>query len=154
MINFFKNFFNKNNFEFNNKSKDLILKAHPDLQKLVNKALSLCEIQFQVYYSARTIEEQIKLVKDGKSKTYNSRHLHNMAVDVYAEIEKGKANWEHKHYVTIDKAFQEAAEKLKISYIWGGTFKGFVDANHFELNKYYYPDNPDIIKELKNKKLI
>lgn len=153
MINFFK-LFGKKKFEFNEKSKQLLELVHPDLKSLVYKALELCDIQFQVYYGVRTIEEQIELFNKGKSKTLNSRHLHKLAVDLYSEIEPNKANWDAKNYKTINDAFTKASAKLNIQYTWGGNFTSFKDYNHFELAKTKYPDNINIVKELKNRKLI
>lgn len=58
---------------FSKKSKALLEQCHPDLQKVMNEAIKIFD--FSVTEGARTKEQQAKYVKEGKSKTMNSKHL-------------------------------------------------------------------------------
>jgi hypothetical protein len=74
----------------------------------------------------RTIEQQKIYVERGLSKTINSQHLKRLAIDLnlFANGEVCKAG----DYAPIG-AFWES---LNGANRWGGNFKKFVDANHFE----------------------
>ncbi|RYD61794.1 MAG: M15 family peptidase, partial [Verrucomicrobiaceae bacterium] len=49
--------------------------VHPDLVKVVKRAIELTTIDFKVGEGVRTPARQKKLVAEGKSKTLNSRHI-------------------------------------------------------------------------------
>jgi peptidoglycan L-alanyl-D-glutamate endopeptidase CwlK len=53
-------------------------------------------------------------------------------VDVAAYV-GSEVSWDKEHYITISKAFKQAAEELNVSIRWGGDFKSFFDGPHFEL---------------------
>ena len=55
--------------------------VHPDLVKVVKRAIHLTKVDFKVIEGKRTEACQRQLVVNGKSQTMNSRHLTGHAVD-------------------------------------------------------------------------
>ena len=118
-------------------SKNNLKGVHPDLVKVVEKAITLTEIDFRVTEGLRSKTRQIELVNKGASKTLNSRHITGHAVDVVALI-GGSVRWDWPLYDKIAKAFKQAAQELNIPIIWGGDWKNFKDGPHFELDRNVY----------------
>ena len=49
-------------------------------------------------------------------------------------------DWEDlKRFEKMAKAMKKAAKELDISIVWGGDWKNFYDAPHFELDRKDYP---------------
>lgn len=72
----------------------------------------------------------------------NSRHLTGHAVDLAAWIivdKKGTVSWDWKYYYMIEKAMKQASVELKIPIEWGGDWKTFKDAPHYQLPFKQYP---------------
>ncbi len=129
-------------FKLSTKSLAKLKGVHPDLVKVVKRAIELTPIDFSITCGVRTIEEQKVLVATGKSQTMNSRHLPGAdglgyAVD-FAAWPDGKVSWELKYYREIAKAFKAAAKELKIPIVWGGDWKSFIDGPHIELDRTVY----------------
>ena len=59
--------------KFGNASKQRLATCHPDLQTVLNEAIKY--IDFSIIEGYRTKEEQDRYVKEGKSKTLESKHL-------------------------------------------------------------------------------
>ena len=118
-------------------SKNNLKGVHPDLVKVVEKAITLTEIDFRVTEGLRSKTRQIELVNKGASKTLNSRHITGHAVDVVALI-GGSVRWDWPLYDKIAKAFKQAAQELNIPIVWGGDWKNFKDGPHFELDRNVY----------------
>lgn len=118
-------------------SKNNLKGVHPDLVKVVEKAITLTEIDFRVTEGLRSKTRQIELVNKGASKTLNSRHITGHAVDIVALI-GGSVRWDWPLYDKIAKAFKQAAKELNIPIIWGGDWKNFKDGPHFELDMGVY----------------
>lgn len=110
---------------------------HPDLRKVCDLALKLSKYDFIVVEGLRTIEQQRIYVSEGKSQTMNSRHLTGHAVD-FAPIVNGNVTWTNVACKVVANAFKAAAEQLGIQITWGGDWKGFVDADHIELDHSIY----------------
>jgi peptidoglycan L-alanyl-D-glutamate endopeptidase CwlK len=45
----------------------------------------------------------------------------------------GVVSWDKEPYYKIEKAMKQAAQELNIKVRWGGDFKSFFDAPHWEL---------------------
>lgn len=118
-------------------SKNNLKGVHPDLVKVVEKAITLTEIDFRVTEGLRSKTRQIELVNKGASKTLNSRHITGHAVDVVALI-GGSVRWDWPLYDKIAKAFKQSAKELNIPIVWGGDWKTFKDGPHFELDRSVY----------------
>lgn len=112
--------------------------VHPDLVKVVKRAIELTPIDFTVTEGVRTIERQRELYAAKKSQTMNSRHLTGHAVDI-SPLVNGTVSWEWKYYYPMAEAMKKAAAELGVSIVWGGDWKTFKDAPHFELNRKVYP---------------
>ena len=118
-------------------SKNNLKGVHPDLVKVVERAISLSTIDFRVIEGIRSKQRQIELVNKGASKTLNSRHITGHAMDVVALI-GGDVRWDWPLYDKIAKAFKQAAKELNIPIVWGGDWKTFKDGPHFELDRNVY----------------
>ncbi len=106
--------------------------VHPDLVKVVKRAIQITPIDFIVVEGLRTKERQAYLVEKGASKTMNSRHLTGHAVDL-APIVDNKVSWDWKHYYPLAEAVKKAAEEVKVKVEWGGDWKSFKDGPHWQL---------------------
>ena len=118
-------------------SKNNLKGVHPDLVKVVERAISLTTVDFRVIEGLRSKQRQIELVNKGASKTLNSRHITGHAVDVVALV-GGTVRWDWPLYDKIAKAFKQASKELNIPIIWGGDWKNFKDGPHFELDRNVY----------------
>lgn len=112
--------------------------VHPDLVKVVKKAIELTECDFTVIEGLRTKQRQAQLLKEKKTTTMNSRHLTGHAVDLAAWVD-GTVSWDWKYYEQIEAAMKQAALELKIPIEWGGDWKSFKDGPHFQLPFKQYP---------------
>ncbi|GAB3257075.1 M15 family metallopeptidase [Chitinimonas naiadis] len=139
--------------------------VHPDLVKVVKRAIALTAQDFAVHDGKRTVAEQQKLVAAGASQTMDSRHLSGHAVDLVPYI-NGKLRWEWPPIYQIADAVRIAARELNVEIRWGGAWdvdfnsstdspedlvaayvarrkkaglRAFIDGPHFELPKALYP---------------
>lgn len=122
---------------FGSISESNIKGIHPDLEKVLREAIKETPVDFRVIDGLRTLAEQKVLVAKGASKTLRSRHLSGKAVDVMA-IVNGKGRWEIPLYHRIAGHVLDVADKLDVDLTWGGSWTGFPDFGHFELNKNKY----------------
>lgn len=121
------------------KSKMMLSGVHPDLVKVVNLAITLCDIDFTVVEGVRTVARQKQLYQKGATKTMRSRHIHGFAVDL-APVIGGQVRWDWPLFFRIEKAMKAAASKLKVPIEWGGDWESFRDGPHFQLPHGKYPD--------------
>lgn len=105
--------------------------VHPNLQKVVKRAIEITEIDFTVLEGLRSKDRQRKLVAEGKSKTMNSYHLTGHAVDL-APVVDGKVSWDWKYYHPLAKTVKQAAKELGVTIEWGGDWK-FKDGPHWQI---------------------
>ena len=120
------------------RSRSRLKGVHPDLVKVVERAIQLTECDFSVLEGLRTKARQAQLVKSGASKTMNSRHITGHAVDLGAYV-GGKIRWDWPLYTLIANAMKKAARELKIDIEWGGDWRTFKDGPHFQLPRRKYP---------------
>lgn len=144
--------------KFGKKSLSLLEQVHPDLQKVLNLAIQLTD--FSILDSTiRTVEQQKQFVKEGKSKTMNSKHLkkyfpeykkeYSSAVDIIPYFSsEPHLDWSDREEFTllagvvlgIAKMLYDKGE-IKHHIRWGGNWgvgnrikhTSFVDMPHFEL---------------------
>ena len=110
--------------------------VHPDLVAVVKLAISITEQDFTVIEGIRNINRQRELYKAGKSTTMNSRHITGHAVDMVP----WPVDWNDlERFEVMSEAMKTAAEELDIPIVWGGDWKSFYDAPHFELDRKTYP---------------
>lgn len=127
-------------FQFSKRSLDRMMGVDQRLVDVATRALEISPIDFGIpeFGGLRTAEDQRQLYAQGKSKAdgrmKKSRHQDGDALDVYAYVD-GKASWEKEHLAIIAAAMLQAAIELEVKVKWGGHFKSFYDAPHFELFK-------------------
>ena len=112
--------------------------VHPDIAAVVLRADEL-GARMHITCGLRTVEEQTRLVKAGKSRTMKSRHLTGHAVDFVVAEPGGGVSYDHDDMAACAAIFKQAAEELGIPIEWGGDWKSFVDTPHIELDRKVYP---------------
>src|SRR5690606_10395902 len=126
-------------YKLSEKSLDRLKGLHPDLVKVVKRAIEITDIDFSVGEGLRTITRQKELFKQGATKTMNSRHLTGHAVDLFALDKDGKVTWDWKYYYPLAAAVKKAAEDVGVSIEWGGDWSKFKDGPHYQLPWSKYP---------------
>ena len=119
-------------YKLSRRSLDRMAGVHPKLVEVVKLAITRSPLDFSITEGLRTIERQRELVKAGKSKTMNSRHLKGEAVDICILID-GKANWDLRNYRLVADTFKACAHELGVAVTWGGDWQSFVDGPHFQI---------------------
>ena len=131
-------------FKFSQRSEDNLNGVHPDLIKVVHRALQLSAVDFTVIEGVRTKARQKELFAKKATKTMNSRHLTGHAVDLVPY----PLDWNNKHaFEQVAQAMLKAAKELGIAIRWGGDWningrshdEKFYDGPHFELLRSVYP---------------
>ena len=112
--------------------------VHPDLVKVVERAIQLTPVDFTVLEGLRSLERQKALVAAGASQTLKSRHLDGHAVDLGAWVDE-QVDWSWPLYGKIAGAMKAAVAELKIPIEWGGDWTTFKDGPHFQLPWKDYP---------------
>ena len=125
-------------FSLGPRSKQRLKGVHPDLVKVVERAIEITDVDFTVLEGLRTPERQKALVEAGASQTLNSRHLTGHAVDLGAWV-GDEVRWDWPLYHKISAAMKEAAKLEGVSIVWGGGWRTFKDGPHFELDRKAYP---------------
>lgn len=133
-------------YELSAKSEANMLGLHPDLIRLAHQAIVITPFDFGINSSTvRTIEEQKKLVEDGKSKTMASRHIPennesnlSCAIDFNVYVD-GRITWNIEYFRPVAQAFVTAAIDAGIQIDLGILWRTFIDGPHVELNREYYP---------------
>lgn len=113
--------------------------VHPDLVRVVQKAITLSKVDFTVIEGVRTIERQRELYAKGATRTMRSRHLHGLAVDIVPYV-AGQVRWDWPLFDPISSAMFKAAEAEGIPVEWGGNWASFRDGPHWQLPHGKYPD--------------
>jgi len=150
-------------FKFGASSERELVGVNADLVRVTRLALQYCTQDFTVYDGIRTVKEQMAHVKNGTSKTMQSKHLDGLAVDLVPWI-NGKPTWDWDGCYKIACAMDQAATELGLAHLitWGGAWdrrlsdfggkpesykaeveayskrhpgKDFLDGPHFEIQK-------------------
>jgi peptidoglycan L-alanyl-D-glutamate endopeptidase CwlK len=153
-------------FNLSKRSLKTLIGVHPDLVKVVHRAIEITEVDFLVGCGVRSLATQRKYVREGKSKTMNSRHLkasngYSHAVDLWM-WKDGGISWDtsgaedrytisnkddYTNYQEIGTSVISAGRELGIPIRWGADWDGdgqhtdhsFIDFVHFELPESQYP---------------
>jgi peptidoglycan L-alanyl-D-glutamate endopeptidase CwlK len=119
-------------------SQKRLIGVHPDLVRVVRKAIRVTTVDFTVTEGVRTLARQRELVAAGASRTLNSRHLTGHAVDLAALV-GGKVRWDWPLYRLLNQAMQKAATEVGVPVEWGGNWTTFRDGPHWQLPHKQYP---------------
>ena len=102
------------------------------LKAIVIECAARCAFPFNVSEGVRSVEQQREYVRQGKSRTMNSKHLTGRAVDLYPlTMNRKQVDWSRFEELA-DLMFQVASDQ-GTEIVWGGHWKTFVDKCHFEL---------------------
>jgi peptidoglycan L-alanyl-D-glutamate endopeptidase CwlK len=119
-------------------SNERLRGVHPDLVKVVRRAIEITPIDFSIVEGLRTLARQRELVGSGASQTMASRHLTGHAVDV-APFEGGQIHWDWPRFRVLAPAIQQAAADVDVNVEWGANWTGFPDGPHWQLPWKLYP---------------
>jgi peptidoglycan LD-endopeptidase CwlK len=113
-------------YTLGNKSRTELFGVHPDLVRVVERAIAITTQDFAVHDGLRTPEGQAQLIASGASHTLKSKHLpqadgFSHAVDLVPYI-NGKLRWEWSPIFKIAVAVDTAAAELGIELRWGGVW--------------------------------
>lgn len=125
-------------FVLGSRSRKNLEGVHPDLVRVVERAIQLTKQDFTVIEGLRTKERQAQLLKQGATRTMNSRHLTGHAVDIVPWV-NGTVSWDWKFYSEIREAMFQAAGELGVEIEWGGNWERFKDGPHWQLPWAKYP---------------
>ncbi len=137
-------------YQFGRTSKICLAGVHPDLQAVVKKAMEWNVVDFSVIEGHRSIERQLMLYREGRSKIdgINKKGKHNhmpsLAVDImpYPRVVNGINVWKDERRFTILAGLMyAAAAELGFKIRWGGDWdsdgnandQSFHDLPHFEI---------------------
>lgn len=112
---------------------------HPDLRRVIDRALQESPLDFIVIEGLRSENRQRQMVAQGASQTMNSRHLTGHAVDLLPIGPDGKAAFDWPLYHKLGPAVEAAAKAEGVPITWGGRWSKFRDGPHFELKRDAYP---------------
>jgi len=125
------------------KRKNKLIYLDDDFLPIVMDILGIIKyhkLPLKVFETLRTIERQEMLLKDGYSKTINSKHLPNYrgkseAVDIVVWT-RGRFAWDNHYKYWYEVLGAIIIARYPVSIRWGGTFKNFFDGAHFELIRH------------------
>lgn len=126
------------NFKLSKRSMDRLSGVHPDLVRVVGRAIEMTDMDFTVLEGVRSMARQQQLVASGASQTMASRHLTGHAVDL-APYVGGQVRWDWPLYYKLAATVKAAAAELKVPIEWGGDWTSFKDGPHFQLPRKEYP---------------
>lgn len=119
-------------FVLGKKSEQNLSGVHPDLARVVRRAIEVSTVDFQVFEGLRTRARQAKLVAAGASQTMDSRHLPGEdglghAVDLVPMIDfDGDGDldlrWDWSLCYRVAEAVRRASIELGVPIRWGGTW--------------------------------
>lgn len=124
--------------------------VHPDLQRVVFRAIELTEQDFMVLEGVRTPERQKQLYAQGRTKpgpkvtwTLNSNHFINPKTGKghAVDLVPWPVDWSHEKLGVVAEAMFAAARQLGVELRWGADWdrdgkpreRGETDSPHFEL---------------------
>lgn len=125
-------------FKLSARSLGRLVEVHPDLVRVVKRAIEISPVDFTVLEGRRTVARQRQLVASGASTTMNSRHLTGHAVDLGVMVGR-EVRWDWPLYHRLAPAVKQAAAELGVPLEWGGDWRRFKDGPHWQLPFKSYP---------------
>ena len=113
-------------FKLSGRSLGKLEGVNPVLVDTVKRAIQLSKVDFGVIYGVRSLAEQEKLYKAGRSQTMKSRHLiqedgTSHAVDLMA-YDGSNPSWDIVMYDDIADAMKAAAKETGAKICWGASW--------------------------------
>lgn len=124
-------------YQLGPRSKMRLQGVHPDLVKVVERAIQISTVDFTVLEGLRSPQRQRALYDAGASQTLNSRHITGHAVDLGAWVDD-QIDWSWPLYIRIAGAMKMAAQEVSVPIEWGGDWK-MKDGPHWQLPWKDYP---------------
>lgn len=127
-------------FRLGQASEGNLMGVHPDVVRVVRRAILITHIDFSVHDGLRTLDEQRRLVASGASSTLESYHLTGDAVDLVPYV-NGKLRWEMPLCNEVADAVREAAILEEVPLIWGRVWDrqlALLDPERFEAEREAY----------------
>lgn len=125
-------------FSLSQRSRQKLVGVHPDLIRVVERAITITPVDFVVTEGLRSVARQKQLVAAGASQTMRSRHITGHAVDLAALVGK-QVRWDWPLYAQLATAMKQAAKDVGVPIEWGGDWKSLKDGPHFQLPTTSYP---------------
>lgn len=119
-------------FTLGQESLDKLKGVHPDLVRVVKKAIQISTVDFVVLEGVRSEDRQRELFAAGATATMDSRHLTGDAVDL-AVVVGDEVRWDWPLYERLAMAMKMAALEEGVKIEWGGDWRSFRDGPHFQL---------------------
>lgn len=109
------------------KSRARLTGVHPDLVRVVERAIALTRVDFAVFEGLRTYSRQAALVRAGASWTMDSRHITGHAVDLVPWIDfdgdgDSELRWDWPLIYPIAEAMRQASIEADVPIVWGGVW--------------------------------
>ena len=113
-------------FKLSSRSLEKLEGVNPLLVDTVKEAIKLSSVDFGVIYGVRSLAEQEKLYKTGRSQTMKSKHLiqddkTSHAVDLMA-YDGSNPSWDIVMYDDIADAMKAAAKETGANIRWGAAW--------------------------------
>ncbi len=128
-------------YKLGRSSKKRLEGVHPDMVRVVERAIEITKYDFGITEGLRSYEKQVENVEDGVSLTMKTLHfkqedgyVHAVDIAVYAH---GKITWDIRYYRKVIQAFFTAAIELGVQVEAGGLWFDLADGPHFQLAKCY-----------------
>jgi peptidoglycan L-alanyl-D-glutamate endopeptidase CwlK len=125
---------------FSKKSSDQLKTCHPDLQRLFEEVLKICDCSILEGY--RTPEDQFIKFNLGRSKVKHGKH--NFKPSLAVDVAPYPIDWENiEAFYYFGGLVKGLAHSLNIKICWGGDWDGdndlkdqtFNDLVHFEIEE-------------------
>lgn len=152
-------------WSFSPRSLALLFQLHPDLAAVMRRALDGAPLDFGIDASSvRTAERQQELLRTGRSRTQNSRHIpavpaqllqdiHGLPIDAVPVshavdilvYQGGKLDFSNESLALVGRHIKAVAAQLPVRLEWGalktygGDWHSFNDMAHFQLPWADYP---------------
>ena len=129
-------------YKLGGRSKQRLKGVHEDLIAIVERAITITDVDFTVLEGVRSVSRQAVLFSRGATTTMHSRHITGHAVDLGAYV-LNEVRWDWPLYYKIADAMKKAAKDIDVVIEWGGDWKSFKDGPHFQLPWDTYPPKDD-----------
>lgn len=131
-------------YAFGQRSLQRLQGVHPDLVRVMKRAIAISPIDFTVLEGLRTVERQKQLLAQGATTTMRSRHITGHAVDVAPFLDTDgdgdkEVSWHWPHYSKLAAVIKQAAADEGVRIEWGGDWRTFKDGPHWQLPWKGYP---------------